>query len=112
MGSPHADHAYSPYALSLFYEPMDYFCKDCGQIDPLGLPGHHTRCRSNVTIDVTKKVAYCNQCVTKDDEIARLRNQLREAQVKSGDLVLMSNPKRNRAEYMRSYREKRKIQST
>lgn len=48
----------------------------------------------------------CNHCVTKDAEIARLRNQLREAQVRSGELSLLGKPKRDRAAYMRDYRKR------
>ena len=51
---------------------------------------------------VTSKVVTCNQCVTKDEEIARLRNQL---------VVHRQGPrskaaKRDRAAYMRDYRAK------
>lgn len=40
----------------------------------------------------------CNQCVTKDAEIERLRNQIEEMTPKRA--------KRDRAEYMRNYRAK------
>lgn len=39
----------------------------------------------------------CNQCVTKDAEIERLRNQIAAMQPKA--------PKRDRAAYMREYRK-------
>lgn len=44
-------------------------------------------------------VTKCNQCVTKDAEIARLRNQIEELSPKA--------PKRDRAGYMREYRKRR-----
>jgi hypothetical protein len=53
-------------------------------------------------------VTKCNQCVTKDAEIARLRNQLKLAlgpnEVKA--------PKRDRAAYMRKKRAEYKEKST
>lgn len=47
---------------------------------------------------VTTKSAVCNQCVTKDEEIARLRNQL------EGLMRERPKVKRDRAAYMRGYR--------
>jgi len=64
-----------------------------------------------VTTPVTKDVVtvtICNQCVTKDAEIARLRNQnelLRE-QIELRDRETMKPPKRDRAAYMKVYRAK------
>ena len=43
-----------------------------------------------------QKEVTCNQCVTKDEEIERLRNQIEKMRPKA--------PKRGRAEYMRKYR--------
>ena len=51
---------------------------------------------------VTSKGVICNHCVTKDAEIARLRNQLEKlAEVKP-------KAKRDRAEYMRGYRAEKR----
>lgn len=68
---------------------------------------------NEVTENVTKEVTSnqtCNQCVTKDEEIAGLRNQVEELR---GDVarhvqiaVSELKPKRDRAEYMRQYRAK------
>jgi hypothetical protein len=89
------------------FSPIPYTCKACSATDPLGIQGHTARCKASRSIfdvtkrnqHVTKEVVTCNQCVTKDAEIERLRNQL-AAEGKS--------PKRDRAEYMRSRRAKLK----
>lgn len=49
--------------------------------------------------NIGKKAAVvtCNQCVTKDAELTRLRNQIAAMQTKK--------PKRDRAAYMRDYRK-------
>ncbi len=49
----------------------------------------------NVPVKRNQAVTTCNQCVTKDAEIARLRNQLEKKPAK-----------RDRAEYMRGYRKR------
>lgn len=54
---------------------------------------------STVTSPVTIEEVTCNQCVTKDQEIERLRNQIAEIENKGGPKA-----KRDRAEYMRKYR--------
>lgn len=46
--------------------------------------------------NVTTYVTQCNQCVTKEAEIERLRNQIEQMQ--------RPKAKRDRAEYMREYR--------
>ena len=51
---------------------------------------------------VTSKGVTCNQCVTKDAEIVRLRNQLREKL----ESRFQEDPKRDRAAYMREYRKR------
>ncbi len=48
---------------------------------------------------VTTEAAVCNHCVTKDEVIAGLRNQIAEMESKS-----RAKPKRDRAAYMRTYR--------
>lgn len=48
---------------------------------------------------VTTVTVICNQCVTKDEEIERLRNQIREMESRN-----RAKPKRDRAQYMRKYR--------
>ena len=86
-------------------------CEICGTEHQ----AHHAHVFSSVLVPaqrnqvVTKKEVTCNHCVTKDGEIARLRNQLEElradiarhVQIASG---VVSKPKRDRAEYMREYR--------
>lgn len=42
----------------------------------------------------------CNQCVTKDEDIARLRNQIAEMESRG-----RAKPRRDRAAYMRGYRK-------
>lgn len=64
----------------------------------------------NVTTGVTGVLITCNQCVTKDAEIERLRNQLARA-VRTAEALLpaeaVKKAKRDRAEYMRDYRSRK-----
>ncbi len=64
--------------------------------------------RNQPVTSLVTKPAICNQCVTKDAEIARLRNQLTKVTMELNLLVNRVQPKRNRAEYMQRYRSKLK----
>lgn len=97
---------------------IPFACPVCGKLDAEGIDGHITSRCAAVTRGVTKSVVTCNQCVTKDKEIERLRNQLaisvahleewkkvtgvEKSRKRSVDL-----PKRDRAEYMRKFRERK-----
>jgi hypothetical protein len=53
----------------------------------------------------------CNHCVTKDAEIARLRNQVVSLKQELASIAMgigETKPKRDRAEYMRDYRRGKK----
>lgn len=69
----------------------------------------------NVTTVVTSTPFVCNQCVTKDAEIGRLRNQLADALKRVAEWMSVTvevdknhrkAAKRDRAAYMREYRSR------
>lgn len=78
---------------------------------------HVFRPNANSNQGVTKVAWVCNHCVTKDEEIARLRNQLDEAKRTADewrknfvevDQNHRKAAKRDRAEYMRKYRAEKR----
>lgn len=76
-------------------------CRNCG------LPTHAGRCEVALRLEVERLrnqgSGICNQCVTKDEEIERLRNQLKIP-------VNPTGPRRDRAAYMREYRSRGKTE--
>jgi hypothetical protein len=84
-------------------------CRNCG------LQQHTGRCEVALKAELERlrnqTQVQCNHCVTKDEEIKRLRNQVEELshdvnrhlEIVSREV---SKPKRHRAEYMREYRRR------
>jgi hypothetical protein len=105
-------HVIFPVAPKKIWRDMS--CRSCA------LPVHAGRCdvamrqeiaRLRNQIDAINSHA-CNQCVTKDAEMAGLRNQVEElksdiarhVEIASVELPENTQPKRDRAAYMRAYR--------